>query len=317
MEIDFRVDAAVFTNPKIQRLFRRFGDLGFTCLMRLWAFTRQHRPNGILVGLDDEGIATAAGWPAERETEDLVRLLSELTLIEKSDDGVTWQIHDWHVTNPWSSGAEGRAKHAQGVNHRRWHVARNVTDLRCSLCVALPEADVSKTVLPQSSVLITTDNRTESDEESSVPNRTVPKKKDSLSEPSASDRIVAEGKRGKKGFADDSREMRAAKYLLDQLKQRNPDFTTPNLHAWAEDFDGIFRLDGRDPALVADVIAFVVVSENLSQYMLSPGALRKTSAGQWKDKSYKFDTFVTAMRRRQGSNSGERARRGAGGGAAI
>lgn len=128
---------------------------------------------------------------------------------------------------------------------------------------------------------------------------------------------LAKEKNGTEGrFSDDSREMRAAADLLAKLRERDSDFTQPDLQKWAEDFDGIFRIDGRDPAFVDEVISFVVADESMSQYLLSPGALRKTTAGQWKDGSYKFDSFVKKMRSRKNSSAGSEPR-GAAAGAAI
>lgn len=74
---------------------------------------------------------------------------------------------------------------------------------------------------------------------------------------------------------EDSREMKAARYLLTRIRANHPTTKEPNLKEWAADFDAIFRIDGRDPRQVAVVIDFAQSDDFWFRNILSPKSLRK------------------------------------------
>lgn len=133
---DLRLDANFFDNVKTQQLQRRLGDAGVLAVLRLWCYVRKFRPTGELTGMNAEKIAIATRW--EGDEDELIRALSELIFIERSDDG-QWRIHDWTAVNEWAAGTEGRRNHAKKLNHRRWYEQKGVPcgDPQCAVCAPL------------------------------------------------------------------------------------------------------------------------------------------------------------------------------------
>lgn len=86
-------------------------------------------------------------------------------------------------------------------------------------------------------------------------------------------------------FADDSQEMKAARYLFKKIRENNETAKEPNFQSWARAFDEIFRIDARDPRQVAAVIDFSQADEFWFKNILSPATLRK-----------KFDALTVKMK---------------------
>jgi hypothetical protein len=86
-------------------------------------------------------------------------------------------------------------------------------------------------------------------------------------------------------FTEDSREIKAARYLFGKLKANNPAAKEPNWQAWARAFDLIFRIDKRDRGEVAKLIDFSQSDPFWLKNILSPNALRK-----------QFDRLTLAMK---------------------
>lgn len=298
MEIDFRVDACLFDNHKIQRLLRRLGDTGFRCLIRLWAWTRQHRPSGVLTGLDDEGVAIAAGWPENRPADQFISALSELILIERTDRKSPWLVHDWQATNPWATAQTARQQHAVRLNHERWHVQRGLTDPLCSQCVpSEPHQSGISTDIRRTGTDIRTDLLTDS----SVPYGTDPNRRStrSTSPSCATSGEASPGprRRGKttsaRTYDDASIAMQLARQLLARIREHTPQFSEPDLQKWADVFRLILERDRRDAAQVREVIDFTTADARFWQRnVLSPGALR----GQTRSGADKFETILAQMR---------------------
>ncbi len=76
-------------------------------------------------------------------------------------------------------------------------------------------------------------------------------------------------------FAEDSQELKAAKYLFGKILQHRPTFKQPDLQAWADDFDKIFRIDQREKKELFQVINFAVEDKFWKGNILSPETLRK------------------------------------------
>lgn len=76
-------------------------------------------------------------------------------------------------------------------------------------------------------------------------------------------------------FADDSTEMKAARYLFGKMRENNPDAKEPNWQAWAREVDRILRIDLRDKDELRRVIDWCQSDSFWQGNVLSPGNLRK------------------------------------------
>lgn len=108
MNTDFRLSIGLTSNPKTIKLMRRCGDRAFFCLIQLWGWVAQYRPDGDLVGMDTEAIEIAAGWAGVEGQ--LVEQLSAIGFLD-GEDGA-YSLHDWKEHNPWASGATARSEAA-------------------------------------------------------------------------------------------------------------------------------------------------------------------------------------------------------------
>jgi hypothetical protein len=111
---DIRISTALWSHPKILKLERRTGPAGVLALIRLWCWSAEHRPDGVL-GSDEEDIVIAAGWTGEK---DLVRELLDLGLLNLEGD--CYSIHDWDVHQPWVANSTKRSTASKDAASRRW-----------------------------------------------------------------------------------------------------------------------------------------------------------------------------------------------------
>jgi hypothetical protein len=105
MNSDIRLSVGFFDHPKTIKLERQLGHEGVIALMRLWLWTAQNRPSGILSGMDGDDIEIAARWNGVQGAFN-----AAVTAVKFLDciDGV-YHIHDWQDHNAWQSGAENRS----------------------------------------------------------------------------------------------------------------------------------------------------------------------------------------------------------------
>ena len=116
MNSDIRLSIGWNKNPKIVKLERKLGPSGVLSLLKLWTFTAQHRPDGILSGMDNDDVAIAADFPGE--TGSFIAVLEDLRLLDRA--GNDWVIHDWKDNNPWASGFKARSEKAKKAIQARW-----------------------------------------------------------------------------------------------------------------------------------------------------------------------------------------------------
>jgi hypothetical protein len=87
---------------------RRCGDRSFFCLVKLWGWVAQYKPEGDLSGMDDESIEIAAGW-----TGDEGAFVGQLSAVGFLDgESGSYKLHDWEEHNPWAAGANARSEAA-------------------------------------------------------------------------------------------------------------------------------------------------------------------------------------------------------------
>jgi hypothetical protein len=76
-------------------------------------------------------------------------------------------------------------------------------------------------------------------------------------------------------WAEDSREMRAARYLFSKVQANNPEAKEPNWQTWAREFDRLFRIDKRPPVAVRALIDWCQADTFWQVNILGPAKLRK------------------------------------------
>jgi hypothetical protein len=107
--LDARVSVGFYTHPKTKKLARRVGFEGPWCLLGLWLYARQNRPDGVLGGMTAEDLEIAVDWRGK--AGEFVRALTEVGFLDNVD-GV-YQLHDWAEHQPWASGSKARSDSAR------------------------------------------------------------------------------------------------------------------------------------------------------------------------------------------------------------
>lgn len=109
MNSDIRIAVGLTFHPKTIKLMRRCGDRAFFCLIQLWAWAAQNRPDGSLAGMDAEAVEIAAGWIGGDGA-----FAAELVAVGYIDgDECTWVLHDWSTHNSWVAKADERSDSAR------------------------------------------------------------------------------------------------------------------------------------------------------------------------------------------------------------
>lgn len=70
-------------------------------------------------------------------------------------------------------------------------------------------------------------------------------------------------------------DMELARFMVEKIKENNPQFKDPNLEIWASDFNKIVRIDHRTYEQVRWLIVYAEKHEFWSRNILSPNKLRK------------------------------------------
>lgn len=108
MNTDFRISIGFTAHPKTIKLMRRCGDRAVFCLLHLWSWVAQNKPDGDLAGMDDESIEIAAGWGGEAGA--FVAQLADLEWLD--GESGSYAVHDWKEHNPWAADAGVRSEKA-------------------------------------------------------------------------------------------------------------------------------------------------------------------------------------------------------------
>ncbi|MDY4822387.1 MAG: hypothetical protein SO148_01085 [Candidatus Onthovivens sp.] len=88
-----------------------------------------------------------------------------------------------------------------------------------------------------------------------------------------------------KKFADTSDEYRLSMFLLNHIRENNPNSKEPNIQSWCKQFDYMIRLDKRDIEEIKEVIKWCQSNSFWSSNILSPKKLRE-----------KYDTLYMQMK---------------------
>lgn len=148
MSTDIRINTSFLQHPKTIKLRKRLGDGAVLSMLSLWCFVAQNRPEGALLGMDEEDIEISAQWLGENGM--FVDTLIDLQWLDKKD-GV-YHIHDWAENNPWVADAENRSAKAKKAINKRWERERirkeEEQNAYASNTDVLPENAVSNTPPP-------------------------------------------------------------------------------------------------------------------------------------------------------------------------
>jgi hypothetical protein len=126
---DLRLDMGFLRNLKTKKLIRELGHEGVVCLIRLWCYTAERHPKGILVGVGIDDLEEASGWSGMRGA--FASYAVRMRWVDKDENGCL-RIHDWPEHQPWlfhtdkrseaakvGAGARWEKQNKRGVNARR------------------------------------------------------------------------------------------------------------------------------------------------------------------------------------------------------
>jgi len=130
MNSDIRVSVTLLQHHKTKKLIRLLGLGVVYYLLRLWTYTAQYRPDGVLKGMTAEDIAVAIDWMDE--PDDLIRPLCEIGFLEQCEKG-GYIIHDWVIHNPYAAHAKDRSEKARKAAQARWGNAKQCSEHATSI----------------------------------------------------------------------------------------------------------------------------------------------------------------------------------------
>jgi hypothetical protein len=113
---DIRITVSLPDHHKTIKLVRKAGEGAFRCLLRLWCYAAEHRPHGVLYGMDATDIAIASGWGGDEE--EWVNALASTGWMDRQDGELT--LHDWEEHNPYAFHAEARSEKARNAAKAKW-----------------------------------------------------------------------------------------------------------------------------------------------------------------------------------------------------
>jgi hypothetical protein len=91
MAYDFRVQSNITRHPKFLELRDRCGDSSLWCVMDLWGYAAEYRPDGNLSGLSDRSLERVASWAGEPGL--FIQTLIDAGLVD--GEPMSRTLHDW------------------------------------------------------------------------------------------------------------------------------------------------------------------------------------------------------------------------------
>jgi hypothetical protein len=104
-------------NLKTKKLVRELGHEGVVCLIRLWCYTAERHPKGILVGVGIDDLEEASGWSGMRGA--FASYAVRMRWVDE-DGNNQLRIHDWPEHQPWLFHADKRSEAAKVGAGARW-----------------------------------------------------------------------------------------------------------------------------------------------------------------------------------------------------
>jgi len=109
MNTDIRLSLGFLDHPKTKKLRKRLGADAVLCLLRLWMWVAEYRPDGKLTGMDVEDIELASSWQGEDSA--FVDALNECGWIDVVGDD--FFVHDWTEHQQYACKTEERSDKAR------------------------------------------------------------------------------------------------------------------------------------------------------------------------------------------------------------
>jgi hypothetical protein len=109
MGLDMRIDTGLPRHPKTKRLMRRLKADGFFALISLFAWVRENKSDGSMIGMSDEDIELAIDWMGEPGA--FVAAAAEVGFLDGEEGDRS--IHDWHERQPFAATASARSEKAR------------------------------------------------------------------------------------------------------------------------------------------------------------------------------------------------------------
>lgn len=116
MAVDIRIPADFPFHRKTRRLVKRLGEQAIRCLITLWIYAANRRPDGNLTGMTAEDISDESHW--EGDPQDWLDALVEIGWLDRNGEQIA--LHEWALHQPWVSSAPARsekAKRAAAARH--------------------------------------------------------------------------------------------------------------------------------------------------------------------------------------------------------
>lgn len=117
MNADIRLMITFLDHPKTIKLQRRLGAEAVLSLIRLWFYTAQHRPDGVLTGMAVEDLEIASRWAGT--PGDLVHALVDIGFLD--DENGIYSVHGWAEHNPYAFHAPERKERARKAAAARYN----------------------------------------------------------------------------------------------------------------------------------------------------------------------------------------------------
>ncbi len=164
MADDIRISATLPQHPKTIRLERELGAIGCWCLVKLFLWAGENRPNGSLRGLSDEDLEIAVGWNSKRG---LIPVLSKLRFLDgKRGDRC---IHDWAAHQPYVTGRPERIAQARAAAEARWNKSKGHAPSMLPACAQQESAMPPSLPAPPAPSLPTSPKGNDDDKSASLP----------------------------------------------------------------------------------------------------------------------------------------------------
>lgn len=305
MNTDIRLSTGFFAHPKIKKLTRKLGPDAVLALLRLWLWTVQNRPDGVLSGMDKDDIEITADWCGEEGA--LASALVDLRLIDAVGD--VFEVHNWEERNPWQAEAENRADKGRFAKLRQSY-PEEYERLKAMGINAISKAEYARiTGARHASDAPTAGSQGEANRvptgtpQGTPGSPTGPGPLQCLSSSSPDPDPNQKKKTPCQVFGKDSEPYQLAVLMRDTLKANVPTLKEPDLQKWAQAFDVALRNDERmkDAGFVEQVIRWACSDDFWRANIQSPGKLRE-----------KFDQLTAKMQSASSGRMGPVGRTGFG-----
>ena len=133
MANDFRILVGFSDNRKTKKLVAVMGEGAIRQLLRLFEFTRENRPKGVLLELDRAAIGEIASGCVighditQQDAEGITDAFHTAGFLDLKRNG-SYEVHDWREINPYGFFSKERKKQAQKAAKTRWLKKHNGLD---------------------------------------------------------------------------------------------------------------------------------------------------------------------------------------------